>query len=166
VKSQGQCSSCVAFTTAAIIETCFKKITGEFVDLSKQQLIDCAYGDEYRARGCVSAVTYSYLKWIQDHPTIGLLTEDEYPYLEDKPNLSCPTNLTASYTKARVSQYTYIRESNEDILKEAVYKHGAAISALLWTEALEDYTDGIFTSCEPGQGCQLKLEKSPKNSRF
>merc|ERR1740128_794550 len=36
VKRQG-CGDCVAFVTAAIVETCFKKLTGNFGDYSEQQ---------------------------------------------------------------------------------------------------------------------------------
>ena len=140
----------MAFTTIAVIETCFKKATGLFVDLSEQQLIDCAY-DEVDAGGCDGAYTDTYLRWIQANPDTGLVTENEYPYLWEEPNLYCPADLTThKNTIARVTNYAYSTNTNEDILKAAVYKHGAVSASMMWTQEFEDYTGGIFDSCEPG----------------
>merc|ERR1712215_50615 len=43
VRNQGNCGSSVAFATAAVVETCFKKAIGQFGDYSEQQMVDCAY---------------------------------------------------------------------------------------------------------------------------
>ena len=87
VKNQHQCGTCVAFANIALIETCFKKITGVFGDYSEQQLVDCGFGQN----GADGAYTYSYAKWAADGK--GELThESEYPYLNKKPKLTCPTN--------------------------------------------------------------------------
>ena len=40
VKNQGDCGSCVAFATMALVEACFKKTVGEFGDYSEQLLLD------------------------------------------------------------------------------------------------------------------------------
>merc|ERR1712123_76108 len=47
VRNQKQCGSCVSFTTIAMVETCFKKITGVFGDYSEQELVDCGYRKNY-----------------------------------------------------------------------------------------------------------------------
>ena len=136
----------MAFSTTDVIETCFKKATGLLdIDLSEHQLIDYAYG-------CEGAYTDVYLKWIMENPEISLVAEDLYPYLEDKPKLSCPAGLPQPREiLARVTNYSISYVANEDILKAAVFKHGAVISSITWTHELEDYTEGIFTGCEPGQ---------------
>ena len=38
----------------ALVETCFKKVTGKFGDYSEQQFVDCGYG-QYGANGCNGA---------------------------------------------------------------------------------------------------------------
>jgi C1A family cysteine protease len=51
VKSQGSCSCCTAFANMAIIESCYKKLTGLTINLSEQQFVDCARGYQ-QANGC------------------------------------------------------------------------------------------------------------------
>merc|ERR1712241_520258 len=43
VKNQGNCGSCAAFATMALVETCFKKVVGVFGDCSEQHFLDCGY---------------------------------------------------------------------------------------------------------------------------
>ena len=59
--SQKQCGSCVAFSNMALVETCFKKVTGKFGDYSEQQFVDCGYG-QYGANGCNGAAPHAYVK--------------------------------------------------------------------------------------------------------
>lgn len=78
VKAQGPCGSCVVFTTLAVIETCFKKVSGEFVDLSEQHMMDCGY-DGIANNGCKGASMDGYLRWMsKTNPTLAL--EKDYPY--------------------------------------------------------------------------------------
>ena len=52
----------------ALIETCFKKITGVFGDYSEQQLVDCGYGKDVgngcMAKGCNGSYPWAYAKLI------------------------------------------------------------------------------------------------------
>ena len=89
VKDQLQCGSCVAFSTVAAIETCFKKLTGVFGDYSEQQLVDCGYG-QYGGNGCDGAGLTSYLKLIKN-AGLELTHENTYPYLNRSPKLTCPS---------------------------------------------------------------------------
>ena len=89
VKDQRQCGSCVAFSTVAAIETCFKKLTGVFGDYSEQQLVDCGYG-QYGGAGCDGAGLTSYLKLIKN-TELELTHENTYPYLNRAPKLTCPS---------------------------------------------------------------------------
>jgi len=45
VKSQGSCGSCWAFAAVGSMESIWAKETGELLNLSVQQLIDCGPGD-------------------------------------------------------------------------------------------------------------------------
>ena len=89
VKDQLQCGSCVAFSTMAAIETCFKKLTGVFGDYSEQQLVDCGFG-QYGGKGCDGAGLTSYLRLIKK-TGLELTHENSYPYLNRSPKLTCPS---------------------------------------------------------------------------
>ena len=51
VKNQGNCGSCAAFSAASLLETCMlvggDNMDKTKVDLSEQDLMDCAYDNEY-----------------------------------------------------------------------------------------------------------------------
>ena len=89
VKNQLQCGSCVAFSTVAAIETCFKKLTGVFGDYSEQQLVDCGIG-QIGGNGCDGAGLTSYLRLIKN-TGLELTHENTYPYLNRSPKLTCPS---------------------------------------------------------------------------
>jgi len=147
VKDQYDCGSCVAFATTAAIETCFAKLTGHLDDYSEQQLIDCAYGND-GANACDGSSTHSYLKWTSENE--GELTHESlYPYLNTDPNLVCP-KLNDHRRGAKVSNYSYIQNGNEELLKSLVYQHGAVIASVhvrthmdLWNK----YGGDIFDDC-------------------
>ena len=88
---QKQCGSCVAFSNMALVETCFKRVTGVFGDYSEQQFVDCGYGQN-GANGCDGAAPHAYVKWSKDS-AMGLFHESTYPYKNTAPTYSCPADL-------------------------------------------------------------------------
>merc|ERR1712215_514478 len=154
VKDQYDCGSCAAFATTAAIETCFAKLTGHLDDYSEQQLIDCAYGND-GAYACDWAYTDSYLDWTLENDG-GLAHESIYPYLNVKPNLVCP-KLDDHKRGAKLTNYSYIRDGNEELLKSLVFEHGAAIATVhvntnkdLWNT----YGGEIFDDCTVPEGAK------------
>merc|ERR1712198_766830 len=91
VKDQKQCGSCVAFSNMALVETCFKKVTGVFGDYSEQEFVDCGYGQN-GANGCDGAAPHAYVKWSKDSG-MGLFRESTYPYKNTEPTYTCPSDL-------------------------------------------------------------------------
>ena len=160
VKDQLQCGSCVAFSTMAAIETCFKKQTGVFGDYSEQQLIDCGYG-ENGAAGCEGAGLSSYLKLIKN-TDLELTHENTYPYLNRNPKLTCPTvepyfqgakvlglmycNVTENVKWQVINSY-YTFNGNEEVLKKLVATFGAVMSTVASSGPFQYYGGGIFSGC-------------------
>ena len=169
VKNQRQCGSCVAFASVAAIETCFRKVVGgtfrerkgvpgidseaetgssgaDFWDFSEQQLVDCGYGQN-GANGCDGAPSYSYIKYLADSG-LGLTHESSYPYLNKEPRLTCP-NTTPYRVGAKVTGSYYTYSGTEELLKQTVAEHGAAITSVntegygMW----ENYGGGIYSGC-------------------
>ena len=74
VKNQGQCGSCWAFSGTGAMES--RALIGGMkdIDLSEQQLVDCAKPDNYGCSGGWSYKTFIYTV------ANGLASQSEYPY--------------------------------------------------------------------------------------
>ena len=129
----------------AMIETCFKKLTGVFGDYSEQEFIDCGYRKN-GAWGCNGAMLWSYVKtWADEQKS--LTHESMYPYLKDKPKLTCPNNLESYNQGAKITNYYYTYEGDEEILKKLVVEHGAVTAGVRSVGPFQYYSGGIFAGC-------------------
>jgi len=144
VKNQKQCGSCVAFSNMALVETCFKKVTGKFGDYSEQQFVDCGYG-QYGANGCDGAAPHAYVKWSKESGQ-ELMHESVYPYKNTNPTYTCP-NLPTYNQGARVSDYYYTYNGDEETLKTLVARHGAVVTSVNADGPFMDYGGGVFAGC-------------------
>merc|ERR1719193_1533991 len=120
VKNQQQCGSCVAFSSMAAIETCFKKATGVFGDYSEQQLVDCGYQKE-GANGCNGAPPHAYL--------------------------TCPARLPVYNQGVRISDSYYTYRGDEDLMKKLVFQHGAVVASVKSKGPFQQYKGGVFAGC-------------------
>lgn len=78
VKSQGSnCKASWAFSATAAVEAQYRKIRGQLVSLSEQQLLDCS--GLYSNRGCNGGTVKYALDYI--HTKGGICAEKDYPYL-------------------------------------------------------------------------------------
>ena len=142
VLHQHKCGCCTAFATVAVYEVCMKKATGKMGDFAEQQLIDCGYG-KYGARGCHATLFEAYAKWIVNY-NISLTHETNHPYVNRRS--TCPRNLPPYNLGARVTDYVHRNEedSDEEELKQMVFKHGAVVAGVHAGGAWKLYGGGIF----------------------
>merc|ERR1711970_455663 len=119
VKNQGMCGSCWAFSTTGNVEGVWAKQTGQLIELSEQELVDCDQIDQ----GCNGGLMDNAFAEIQRLG--GLETEDDYKY--DAHVEQCQYEPS----KARV----FINGSkdisdDEDEIAEALMEHGPLSIAL------------------------------------
>lgn len=77
VKNQRSCASCWAFTAIALLESLYKKKYGYDLNLSVQELVDCATSGIYNNFGCQGGYVRNALNFIRDR---GSSLESKYPY--------------------------------------------------------------------------------------
>jgi len=83
VKNQGNCGSCWTFSTTGCLEGAHFLKTGNLVQLSEQELVDCDHTcmpDEPQAcdAGCNGGLPSNAMTYIQENG--GIDSEDSYPY--------------------------------------------------------------------------------------
>lgn len=76
VKNQQQCGSCWAFSTTGSLESAYSIFKRDQVELSEQELVDCA-GGKYGNNGCNGGLMPNAFNYIMDN---GIATEDDYVY--------------------------------------------------------------------------------------
>jgi xylem cysteine proteinase len=75
VENQGACSSCWAFSTAAIVESVMRKKHHNKALVSPQQLVDCSHTG---TTGCIGGWPEYALDYVKNN---GITDEEEYPYV-------------------------------------------------------------------------------------
>jgi C1A family cysteine protease len=135
VKDQGQCESCVAFATTALIETCYHKVSGDgFPDYSEQLLMDCAGEQPF---GCVGVKYNSYAEWFNEKNNV-FRTNTEYPYILKtvKTGLQdCKVVPKKSNTAVLADAASYFTNNGtEDQLKQEVARNDVAATSFQFTE--------------------------------
>ena len=88
IKNQGSCGSCWAFSTIGSVEAAWEIATGEELDLSEQQVVDCATGN---CSGCDGGLYECGLTYLQD---AGFEAEESYKYTQ--------TTNACTYNKSKV----------------------------------------------------------------
>ncbi|XP_035601880.1 cathepsin S, ortholog2, tandem duplicate 1 [Oncorhynchus keta] len=112
VKMQGSCGSCWAFSSVGALEGQLMKTTGELIDLSPQNLLDCStkYGNE----GCHGGFMTKAFQYVIDNQ--GIASDQSYPYK----GVQQQCGYNPAQGAANCSRYSFLPEGDEGVLKEAV----------------------------------------------
>ncbi|ALC44994.1 CG11459, partial [Drosophila busckii] len=122
VKFQGHCGSCWAFAAVGALESYQYIKTGQLMELSEQNLIDCTR--KYGNRGCHGGRPRFALKYVQDNG--GLESESAYPY-EVRDDAQC--RFYENAMSVRVLNFTMVAPT-EAALAEVVANIGPVAAAV------------------------------------
>jgi C1A family cysteine protease len=137
VKNQGSCGACWAFGMLGSYEG-IQAVDGQGLqDLSEQFLVRC----NSHGYGCNGGW------WCYDDMCNGIPLESCYPYTGT--DGSCSHSCTLYFP---VDNWYYVGSSSSvpstSALKQAIYDHGPVCAAVYVDSAFQNYTGGIFNSCQ------------------
>jgi C1A family cysteine protease len=138
IKDQGQCGSCWAFSAVGAMESRNKIKTGTLLDLSEQQLVDCA-GGVYGNEGCNGGDMGTAMDYAHDK---GMESEKDYPYTAFDGNC----NYDSSKVIARPVSRANVTPNNALALKTAIAAGPVSVAVEADTFVFQFYSGGILNS--------------------
>jgi KDEL-tailed cysteine endopeptidase len=144
VKDQGQCGSCWTFSATGAIEGAWAISTGKLVDLSEEQLVECATGFSYGSFGCNGGEMDGAFKYVIEH---GQCSLSSYPYTSGNGNSGSCKSCTPV---AKISSCYDVNPNDQISLKGAVAQQPVSIAIEADTRYFQSYSSGILTSSSCG----------------
>ena len=145
VKDQGQCGSCWTFSATGAVEGAWAISKGQLIDLSEQELVDCATGVSYGSHGCNGGQMEGAFKFIIEN---GQCSLSSYPYTSGttKTGGSCQKCSAV----AHISSCSDVKPNDQISLKAAVAQQPVAVAIEADTRYFQSYSSGVLTSTSCG----------------
>jgi C1A family cysteine protease len=144
VKDQGQCGSCWTFSATGAVEGAWAVSKGQLIDLSEEQLVECATGMSYGSHGCNGGQMEGAFKYVIEHGQCAL---SAYPYTSGNGQSgSCKS----CQPVAHVSSCSDVKPNDQISLKAAVAQQPVAIAIEADTRYFQSYSSGVLTSSSCG----------------
>uniref|UniRef100_A0A3P9ADI7 Cathepsin H n=1 Tax=Esox lucius TaxID=8010 RepID=A0A3P9ADI7_ESOLU len=137
VKNQGPCGSCWTFSTTGCLESVTAIATKKLLQLSEQQLVDCAQAfNNHGCKGGLPSQAFEYIKYNK-----GLMTEGDYPYTAKDGTCKFKADLAAAFVKDVIN----ITKYDEMGMLDAVARHNPVSFAYEVTPDFMLYESGVYT---------------------
>ena len=146
VKNQGQCGSCWSFSTTGALEGAYFIKTGELLEFSEQQLVDCdSLRNGGHDHGCNGGLMDNAFGWIGDNG--GLCTEQSYPYVSGTTQKagSCETACRVE-PKSAVKTFVDVSPSSDQHMMNALMVCPVAIAIEADQSEFQLYKSGVYTA--------------------
>ena len=144
VKDQGQCGSCWSFSSTGSAEGAWAISTGKLINLSEEELVNCAKGILYGSNGCSGGSMEGADKYLIKY---GQCSDSEYPYTSGNGVTgSCKScNPVAKFTSC-----SGVKQNDQISLKVAVSRQPVSVAIEADTRYFQSYSSGILTSIDCG----------------
>ena len=142
VKDQGQCGSCWTFSSTGAIEGVWAISKGQLIDLSEQQLVDCATGLTYGSYGCNGGQMDGAFKYVMQN---GQCTLSSYPYTAKDGTCSKKCSPVV-----RITSCSDVKPNDQLSLKGAVAMQPVSVAIEADTRYFQSYSSGVLTSTSCG----------------
>lgn len=135
IRNQGSCGSCWAFSSVGALEGQLMKTTGQLVELSPQNLVDCVKENDGCGGGYMTNA-FNYVKTNQ-----GIDSEEAYPYVgEDQ---QCAYNKSGKAAACR--GFKEVQKGSERALTSAVAKVGpVSVGIDAMQSTFQFYKRGVY----------------------
>uniref|UniRef100_A0A6C0ERD0 Peptidase C1A papain C-terminal domain-containing protein n=1 Tax=viral metagenome TaxID=1070528 RepID=A0A6C0ERD0_9ZZZZ len=141
VKDQGQCGSCWSFSSTGAVEGAWAISGRQLIDLSEQQLVDCATGLSYGSHGCSGGQMEGGFKYVIENGQCSLAS---YPYTaKDGTCKKCSVVVD-------ISSCYDVKPNDQLSLKTAVAGQPVSVAIEADTRYFQSYSSGVLTSSSCG----------------
>jgi len=145
VKDQGQCGSCWTFSATGAIEGAWAIAKSKLIDLSEQELVDCATGFSYGSHGCNGGEMEGAFKYVIEHGQCSLAS---YPYTSGVSKTGGTCQKCSAVVE--ISSCSDVKPNDQVSLKAAVVLQPVAIAIEADTRYFQSYSSGVLTSASCG----------------
>jgi KDEL-tailed cysteine endopeptidase len=141
VKDQGQCGSCWSFSATGAVEGAWALTKGQLIDLSEQELVDCAIGTAYGSHACNGGQMDGAFKFIIVN---GQCSLSSYPYTSGVTKTGGTCQKCSPI--AHISSCSDVKPNDQISLKGAVAQQPVSIAISADTKLFQSYSSGVITS--------------------